>query len=316
MRSLPAQRAALLDLLKLLGGSPSAVLRQGLLTDRSPDPGLFGPASVTWRIVREPLLLLSGGRALLLQVAHPLVAQGVVDHSQFEAQPFGRLLGTVNWVMEVVFGTTGEACRACERLARVHSAVKGELAAANATPKIAAATAYDALDPALGLWVHATLVDSMLLGYQTLIAPLPRRQADRFVREWNAVGALLSLPRTCLWQTADELRAYVDGRMAAGVVAPVPASHIAARTVLRPPFPWPGLEPVSAALGFITAGFLPAPLRRAYGRSWSSLDERWFRDLCRLSRRLHPYLPRRLRVSPIYDLALQRLGSGPGLTDR
>jgi uncharacterized protein (DUF2236 family) len=306
MPSPRSQRAALLDLLALLGGSPSAVLAQGLLTDRSRDPGLFGPGSVTWRVVGEPLLLLSGGRALLLQAAHPLVAQGVADHSQFEAEPFGRLLGTVRWVMEVVFGTTAEARDACERLTRIHGAVRGALQAENATAEIAAVTPYDALDPTLGLWVHATLVDSMLLGYTTLIGPLDRRRADRFVREWNVVGDLLMLPHARLWQTAAELRAYVDGQIAAGVVTPVPASRVAARTVLQPPFPWPGLQPVSDALGFITAGLLPAALRSGYGIPWSARQERSFRAVCCLSRRLHPYLPRRLRMSPIYDLAQRR----------
>ncbi len=309
MQSPVSQRAALLDLLALMGGSPSAVLTQGLLTDRSCDPGLFGPASVTWRVVRDPMLLLSGGRALLLQVAHPLVAQGVVDHSQFEAEPFGRLLGTVRWVMEVVFGTTAEARRACERLSQIHATVRGVLQPENATTEIAAAAPYDALDPQLGLWVHATLVDSMLLGYETLVKPLPRPDADRFVEEWNVVGELLSLPRTCLWATAAALRAYLEERMASGMVAPVAASRRAARTVLHPPFPWPGLEPASQALGFMSAGFLPASVRRDYDIAWSALQVRYFRDLCRLSRRLHPYLPRRLRASPIYDLAQQRLRS-------
>jgi uncharacterized protein (DUF2236 family) len=53
------------------------------------DAGLFGPGSLTWRVNREGVLLLGGGRALLLQVAHPLVAAGVAEHSNYREDPFG-----------------------------------------------------------------------------------------------------------------------------------------------------------------------------------------------------------------------------------
>jgi uncharacterized protein (DUF2236 family) len=59
---------------------------------REGDPGLFGPGSVAWRINAESVLLLGGGRALLMQAAHPLVAAGVADHSDFTAGPLGALL--------------------------------------------------------------------------------------------------------------------------------------------------------------------------------------------------------------------------------
>src|SRR5437899_1662006 len=79
------------------------------LHDPAPDPGVFGPGSVTWRVMREPLLILGGGRALLLQAAHPLVAQGALDHSSYATDPFGRLNRTIHWVTMVSFGTSAEA---------------------------------------------------------------------------------------------------------------------------------------------------------------------------------------------------------------
>ncbi len=301
-----AERRALLDLLTLLVGSSAAVQAQGILTDSDPNPGLFGPASITWEVLREPLLLLSGGRALLMQVAHPLVAQGVLDHSRFEQEPFGRLLGTVRWVMQIAFGTSTEAQAACARLARVHAPVRGSLAPENATAALAAGTRYNALDPVLGVWVHATLVDSMLVGYQALVGPLARAKQDQFVREWNRVGEALALPADRLWQTAADLRAYVRHQTNALVVTPVEGSRRAAATVLRPPFPWPVLSPASPALAFMTAGFLPAPLRCGYGLAWSRRDERVFQNACALLRRLHHVLPRRFKVAPLYDLAAGR----------
>ena len=41
-----------------------------------------------WRINREAVLLGAGPAALLLQLAHPLVAEGVAHHSEFEADPW------------------------------------------------------------------------------------------------------------------------------------------------------------------------------------------------------------------------------------
>jgi uncharacterized protein (DUF2236 family) len=278
-----------------------------MLGDRTPDPGVFGPGSVTWRVVREPLILLSGGRALLMQIAHPLVAQGVVDHSRFETEPFSRLLATVRWVMETVFGTTSEARAACYRVTEAHIPVHGVLATANATEHIAGSTPYSAFDSDLALWVHATLVESMLLGYQALIGRLTRAECDRFVREWDSVASLLGVRPAHPWRTSSDLYAYVDAQMAAGLVHPVESSRLAGRTVLNPPFPWPGLRPASHLLAFMTAGFLPPPLRGGYQLSWTATDQRVFDDLCAVSRALHPHLPRRLRMSPLYDLARQRL---------
>ena len=54
--------------------------------------GLYGPASEAWRLNREAMLLLGAGpRALLLQIAHPLVAAGVADHCDFRTDPWRRL---------------------------------------------------------------------------------------------------------------------------------------------------------------------------------------------------------------------------------
>jgi uncharacterized protein (DUF2236 family) len=50
-------------------------------------PGVFEENSITRRVNRENILLLGGGRALLMQLAHPKVAAGVDDHSDFRLHP-------------------------------------------------------------------------------------------------------------------------------------------------------------------------------------------------------------------------------------
>src|SRR5438552_13811813 len=90
------------------------------LRDAARDPGLFGPDSVTWRVMREPLLILGAGSALLMQAANPMVAQGAIDHSNYATDPYGRLDRTIEWVTVVCFGTVAEARRITRRVNRLH----------------------------------------------------------------------------------------------------------------------------------------------------------------------------------------------------
>src|SRR5260221_14207089 len=52
--------------------------------------GLFRERGWLRRVSREPSVLFGGGCALLLEVAHPLVAAGLAEHSDFPRGPFGR----------------------------------------------------------------------------------------------------------------------------------------------------------------------------------------------------------------------------------
>jgi uncharacterized protein (DUF2236 family) len=73
------------------------------------DLGLLSRDSVARRTNREAFLLLGGTAALLLQIGHPLVGAGVAAHSDYQRDPFGRLLRTLNTTLGIVFGTTAQA---------------------------------------------------------------------------------------------------------------------------------------------------------------------------------------------------------------
>jgi uncharacterized protein (DUF2236 family) len=311
----PSDRASgkwrpLAELGAVMVGPPPGVEVAPLLADDADDPGLFGPESVTWRLAREPFLLVGGGRALLMQVAHPLVAQGVVDHSDYDLDPFGRLVRTVMWLVAVTFGTTAEAEEASREVRRVHAAVRGTLAAGNATSELPAGTPYSAADPDLSRWVLATIVHSMLATYEAMVGELHPDLADRFVREWRAVAPLVAVRDHDMWPTAAALRDYVDAQVRS--LQPVAASREAARVVLSPPLPSRALRPATAGVAFLTTGLLPQPLRRAYGLRWTPLEEAAHRATCASLRRLHGIAPRRFRVSSLFDAALRR-SEGRGL---
>src|SRR3954454_15058163 len=120
--------------------------------------GFYGPDSMMWKINREAVLLGAGPAALLLQVAHPSVAQGVAEHSNFESDPFGRLRRTLMTTMDLVFGDGRRAEAAVRRLNTIHAGVRGE--------------DYRALDPALLLWVQVTLIKTSVEAYSRWVGPL------------------------------------------------------------------------------------------------------------------------------------------------
>lgn len=290
------------------------------LHDRSPDPGLFGPDSVTWRVVREPILVAGAGRALLLQAANPLVAQGAIDHSTYQSDPYGRLLRTLEWVAVCAYGTTREVREICGRVNRLHGHVRGRLPHPGGTRAPAAGRTYSARDPDLLRWVHASFVDTMLVAHDALVGGLEEWEGDRFVREWNAVATLMGLPRTRRFETRAEVSAYVLAEIRAGRARPSAGSREVARTVLSPPLPSVMAAPAWGLVAFAAVGLLPPRVRRDYGIAWSPLHEAGHAALCAGLRAAHPRFPRRLRVSPAHQWAAQRVATsatpGPGPDSR
>jgi uncharacterized protein (DUF2236 family) len=277
------------------------------LRDTDPDPGLFGPDSVTWRVMREPLLILGSGRALLLQAAHPLVAQGAIDHSTYRSDPYGRLERTINWVTLCAFGTKAEARAACREVNRLHRAVKGSLPRRAATRAVRGGTAYHGMDPELLRWVHATFVDTMLTSHDAFVGGLTEADRDAFVREWHAVARLMGVPKPLLWSGNAELRAYVAEEIASGRIAPGAGSLHVAETILRPPLPSLAVMPLWQLLSLFMVGLTPAELRRGYGMSWSPAHAAAHRALLLSIRSARRTAPRRFRHSPVSDMAQDRV---------
>src|SRR5438309_9660593 len=108
-------------------------------------PGLYSDDSITRRVNRENVLFLGGGRALLMQLAHPKVAAGVDDHSDFRTHPIRRLRRTVLMTMAIVFGARETALAAAGAVNQVHARVRVH--------------DFRARDPNPPVWVRATLVD-------------------------------------------------------------------------------------------------------------------------------------------------------------
>src|SRR6476646_8582527 len=90
------------------------------------EPGLYAEGSITRRVNRENVLLLGGGRALLMQLAHPKVAAGVDEHSDFRTRPIRRLRRTIRMTMAMVFGDRETAFAAARAVNQAHGKVRGQ----------------------------------------------------------------------------------------------------------------------------------------------------------------------------------------------
>jgi uncharacterized protein (DUF2236 family) len=255
------------------------------------DAGLFGPGSLTWKVNREGVLLLGGGRALLLQVAHPLVAAGVSQHSNYREDPFGRLYRTLDTVTTIVFGPTQAAEEAAERLHRVHTRVKGE--ADNGTP-------YIATDHALIMWVHATLVDTSLLVYQNYVAPLTLGERQRYYEEQKLLGEKFGVPYDEQPMTLADFNEYFDEVVYGGRTLRVTdALRDVAAATLRPRLPVPLVgRPAIEYLNLVTTALLPQWLRDELGLPWGPARARMHAAQRAVIRRLVPALPGLLREFP------------------
>jgi uncharacterized protein (DUF2236 family) len=160
-------------------------------------------------------------------------------------------------------------------------------------------TPWRADDPALLLWIIATLVDSNLLVYQRYVGPLARDEQEAYWQDFRTVGELFGLPRDQTPADIGAFEAYMRDTLASGDLAVSDhARELAVDIVMRPPLP-PHLVPLRELVNQITVGLLPREIRRLYGFAWDPLRAAAVRGGQEYVRRLVvPLLPDRLRLTP------------------
>src|SRR5262245_41421395 len=184
----------------------------GLDDPPPPEEGLFREGSQLRRVSAESVLILGGGRALLLEIAHPLVAAGVAEHSRFREDPLGRLQRTLDAMSTLAFGERGAALEAARRVERAHLRVRGRLE--RAVGRFAAGTPYDGRDPELMRWVWATLVDSALEVTARFVAPLPPEAERSYYDDQRALARVLGIPEPLVPRDYAAFRDYFEGMLA------------------------------------------------------------------------------------------------------
>ena len=253
----------------------------------------FDRDSILWRVDREMVLLLGGGRALLMQLAHPKVAEGVADHSRFRQDPMGRLSQTMNTIWSIIFDEAAEAQASLQRVRQLHRRVRGTIKQGDVLP---AGTPYDAQDSDLLLWVHATLVDSALVAYELFVGPLSGQEKRQYYSETKRLAYLFGVPEA---ETPTSLEAFNDymREMIGGDKIFVGSTARALAGEVLHPKPWV-LKMGGPLSSLISAGLLPEKLRRQYGLTWNQRKEKTLQLLAALVRAALPFVPARIRIVP------------------
>jgi uncharacterized protein (DUF2236 family) len=272
------------------------------------------------------LLLGAGPRALLLQIAHPLVAAGVAEHSDFRSDPWVRLSGTLASYLRIVYGTADAARGEIRRLHELHRGIRGDVPDADVRARHG--RRYSALDPDLSLWVHATLVDSTMAAYDAWIEPLSREAKARYYEETLPVGRAFGIPAGTLPSNLEAFEAYFEAMLGPG--GPVVVGDMArelAESILHPP-----LGPAVAAAGWPfdrvaglidrvpsrayswlfwpAIGLLPPAVRDGYGFEWGLRQRMVAAWLVATWSAWRPVLPPTFRQMPQALRADRRVGAG------
>ena len=230
--------------------------------------------AVSWKINREVIVISGWGRAILLQLAHPLIAAGVANHTSFRGNlitGFRRLWSTVGAMLSLTFGSDDEAIGVAARINCIHDRVSGRLSEpAGALP---AGERYSAHDPELARWVHATLLESIPSTYELLVGPLTPEERDRYCAEAAIIEPLLDIPEGLLPRNSAQVDGYMREMLDGGRIEISATSRALARGILFPRgwrLMWPAFRP----LQLITIGLLPPVIREAYGFRWTPRDVR------------------------------------------
>jgi uncharacterized protein (DUF2236 family) len=257
------------------------------------DGRFFSPDRMIWQVNREMVLLLAGGRALLMQLAHPKVAAGVAEYSHFKADPLGRLYRTMSAMWSIVFDETSAARASLEQVKSVHRRIHGIVSPAESLPF---GTHYDALDIELLLWVHATLIDSAMVAYDLFVKPLAPDEKARYYDDSKKLAHLFEIPETLVPPSLADFKKYMERMLTGDDLTVGPTACALAEEILYPG-PWI-LKPAGPLFRLITAGLLPERLREGYRISWDKRKGKTFWLIAKCVRRLLPLVPRLLRIVP------------------
>lgn len=275
---------------------------------RDPHEGILGPRSVAWKLGGDLAVFLGGGRAALLQLAHPMVAYAVDQHSRTRADVVGRFQRTFRNVFAMVFGELDDAFAAARRVHSIHTRIHGEIP--HQIGAWRAGTPYHANDVDALLWVHATLVDTTIAVRERLDGALPTALKDTYIVEMNRFAALFGIPRDLLPDGWAAHEAYMQRMLGSDVIAVAPcAKEMAMFLIGRNGSQQP---PLGRFAEMLTATMLPKHLAREFGLVRTTLSTTSVHVALSAFAPFYRRLPTRAVAIPARSAATRRLrGQGP-----
>ncbi|WP_084080871.1 oxygenase MpaB family protein [Edaphobacter aggregans] len=263
-----------------------------------PRTGIFGPSSIGWKVNRESGLFLGAGRAALLQLAHPWVAAALDQHSNLRADPLVRFHNTFRVVFTMIFGTLEQALASSRYLYQLHTRVLGEI------PESVAAyergSHYEANEIGALCWVYATLVESALLAYESVLPPLSPGEREAYYGESKRLAALFGIPASALPTDWSAFEAYNRTMWASNTLGVNTLSREMAHRILHGRGSW---VPVPHWYRALTAAWMPDGLREAFALTYGKREERAATCALRWLPRVYRRIPDTLRYVGPYQEA-------------
>jgi len=274
------------------------------VVDEADDPelGFYGPGSAMWKVARENAVLLAGVAAALLQVAHPKVAAGVEEHSDYESDTFGRFRRTFEIVDAITFADAPSAVEASLEVRDIHREVVGELP--DDVGRFDEGDGYYANDPELLLWVNATLVEQALAGYTTYVGELSQREQEAYYEDTKIFGRMMGIPSDILPEDLDAFYDYYRETIEEDIAVGEEGMRIK-ETLFNQ------YRPLRPFLGLVAGGTLPAKARVEFGIDWGPARRRAFERFAHTARATVHRLPDAVRYNSEYRESVRRLGLEP-----
>jgi len=260
-------------------------------------PALVPPrGGVTWRIASDGRLMGGSGYALMLQVSHPVVGAGVSEHSNFRADPWGRLLRTLDFTTSMVYGGPELALETGKRVRAMHKHIRGVMPNGKR---------YHSLEPEPYAWVHATLADALVRANARFVRPIPAHELEIFWAEWKRVGRFLGVRERDLPDRWADFGGYFEWMIRERLEHTESVDDVL-DALGQPPPPqvkgmsdplWHAIRRPAAHGGRLgTVGMMPPQLRRKLDLPWTRAQQLELRALGTVSRRSGPVLPKSVKA--------------------
>ena len=307
--TLPAGRESALPVTQM---DSESLLAAVVERDEDRNAGIFGPASLSWKINRESALFLGAGRAALLQLAHPWVAAALAEHSTVINRPIARFHNTFRIVFTMIFGSLGQALAAARHLYALHTRIQGEMPEDVAAYK--RGSHYQANEIGALRWVFATLVESAVLAYDCVLPALNVAEREQYYAESKTLASLFGLPAAALPENWEAFVAYNRAIHAARDLGVGDLARTMAHNLLRGAGSWIHPPRWYRAL---TVEWLPERFRAEFGLDFGAKEQRAAGRAKRCLPGIYSRLPPLLRFTGPWHEAQARLaGKRPGARTR